>query len=91
MRGQTVVVCVALLALCCVLIPRGGESAGGLLALQQPEGERREGALPGDESQDDPETERGLAVERDTPGSAGKVKRDTEEAAVAGECSFFFG
>lgn len=86
MKSQTVVVSVALLALSCLLlIPRGGESAGGIVSLQQSEGERQAGDLLRDESQDDPESEQGLVVDSHTLGSSSKAKRDTEEAAQAGE------
>lgn len=84
MRSQTVVVSVALLALCCLLIPRGGESAGGIAALQHPEGERRAGDhQPQDESLDDPESERGLAGDPQPVGGSNRDKRDTEEEAAA--------
>lgn len=84
MGGQTLVVSVALLlALCCALIPTGGQSAGGLLALQQPARGRQEGAPLGDYTRDDTEEEQGLTADLDTPG---KVKRDAEEDTVAGEC-----
>lgn len=79
MKSQTVVVSLALLALCCVLlIPRGVESAGGIVSLRQTEGE-----LQG-ESLDDPESEQGLSVDPHPPGSSERHKRDTEEAAQAG-------
>ena len=83
MKSQTVVVSVALLALCCLLIPRGGESAGGIVSLRQTEEERQAGDQLRDESLDDPESEQGLAV--DPLGSSDKHKRDTDEAAQTGE------
>lgn len=85
MKSQTVVVSVALLALCCLLIPRGGESAGGIASLRQAEGERQVGDQPRDESMDDPESEQGLAVDPHLLGSSSKRKRDTQEAAGTGE------
>lgn len=77
MISQTVVVSVALLALCCLLFPRGGESAGGIVSLR-------------DESLDDPENEQELAVDPHPLGSSNKDKRDTEEAAQAGEWKTFY-
>lgn len=88
MRSQTVVVSVALLALCCLLIPRGGESAGGIVSLRQPEGEKQAGDQLQDESLDDPESEQGLAEDPHPLGSSSKAKRGTEEAAGAGEINF---
>lgn len=73
MKSQAVVVSVALLALCFLLIPRGGESAGGIISLRQTEGERQAGDELQDESLDDPESDHGLAVDA-------HPQRDTEEA-----------
>lgn len=83
MKSQTVVVSAALLALCCLMIPRGGESAGGIISLRQAEGEKQAEDQLRDESLDDPESEQGLTV--DPLGSSNKDKRDTEEAARVGE------
>ena len=83
MKSQTVVVSVALLALCCLLIPREGESAGGIVSLRQPEEDKKAGDELRDESLDDPESEQGLTG--DLLRSSNKDKRDTEEAARAGE------
>ncbi len=88
MKSQTVVVSVALLALCCLLSPRGGESAGGI-SLRQTEAERQAGDQLRDESRDDPESEQGLAVDPHPLGSSSEDKRDTEEAARAGEWRTF--
>ncbi|XP_034025763.1 inactive carboxypeptidase-like protein X2 isoform X2 [Thalassophryne amazonica] len=79
MRSPAVVVSVAVLALCCLLIPTRVESAGGILSLQQSEGETQAGGLLPDESLDDPEKEEGLAV-----GSSKKAKREAGEAALPG-------
>ncbi|XP_070689148.1 inactive carboxypeptidase-like protein X2 [Pempheris klunzingeri] len=84
MRSQTVVVSVALLALCCLLIPRGGDSAGGIVSLQQTEGGRQAGDQLGHESLDDPESEQGLAVDPHPVGSSNKDEADAEEATQAG-------
>ncbi|XP_071338522.1 inactive carboxypeptidase-like protein X2 [Trachinotus anak] len=84
MKSQTVVVSVALLALCCLLIPRGGESAGGIVSLRQPEEEKQAGDQLRDESLDDPESEQGLAEDPHPLRSSSKAKRDTEEAAQTG-------
>lgn len=83
MKSQTVVVSVALLALCCLLIPRGGESAGGIVSLRQPEGDKQAGNELRDESLDDPESEQGFTG--NLLRSSNKDKRHTEEAAQAGE------
>lgn len=85
MKGRAVVVSVALLALCVLLIPREGETAGGIVSLQQAEQERQAGDRLPDESQDDPESEQGLTGDPRPMGT--KHKRDTEEAAAAGEWS----
>lgn len=86
MKSQTVVMSVALLALCCLLlIPIGGESAGGIVGLRQSEGERQLGDLLQDESLDDLKSEQGLVVDPHPLESISKAKRDTEEAAQAGE------
>ncbi|XP_070820725.1 inactive carboxypeptidase-like protein X2 isoform X2 [Chaetodon trifascialis] len=84
MKSQAVVVSVALLGLCCLLIPRGGESAGGIASLRQAEGERRAGDQPRDESLDGPESEQGLEVDPRPLDSSNKHKRDTQEAAGTG-------
>ncbi|KAK5871190.1 hypothetical protein PBY51_004083 [Eleginops maclovinus] len=84
MRSQTVVVSVALLALCCLLIPRGGESAGGIVSLRQAEAEKQAGDQLRDEPLDDPDSDQGLAGDLHQLGRSNKEKRDTEEAAQAG-------
>ncbi|XP_037633285.1 inactive carboxypeptidase-like protein X2 isoform X1 [Sebastes umbrosus] len=84
MKSQTVVVSVGLLALCCLLIPRGGESAGGIISLQQTEGDKKAGDQLRDDSQDDPESEQGLAVDPHPLENSTKDKRDTVEAERAG-------
>ncbi|XP_020488594.1 inactive carboxypeptidase-like protein X2 [Labrus bergylta] len=84
MKSQTVVVSVALLALCCLLIPREGESAGGIFTLRVTEGERQAADQLQDESLDDPESEQhGLTVDPHPLGTSKKDKRDTKEAAQA--------
>lgn len=76
MRSQAVAVSVALLGLCCLLIPRGGESAGGIISLS--------GNTLQDQSPDEPETESlGLAV--DLVGRSTKHRRSTEEAVQEGK------
>lgn len=76
MKSQAVVVSVALLALCCLLIPRGGESAGGIVSLSQTGNQLQ------DESLDDPESEQGLA--EDPLGSRTKPQRDAEKVMQPG-------
>ncbi len=85
MKSQVVVASVALLVLCCLLIPRGGESAGGIVSLRQPERERQAGDELRDESLDDPESVQGLALDQHPLKRSNKPKRDTEEAAKEGE------
>lgn len=81
MRSQTVVVSVALLALCCLLIPGPGESAGGIVSLQQNELEEQAGDLLRDEFLEDPESEKEpAAVARSRPGRSAEVRTDTVEA-----------
>lgn len=89
MKSQTVAVSVALLALCCLLIPREGESAGGIVSLQLSEGERQAGDRLQDESLDDPESEQGVAVDPHPLGSSIEAKRDTDSAAEAGKSRSF--
>lgn len=78
MKSQVVTVPVALLALCCLLIPRGGESAGGIVSLRQTEEERQAGDQLRDESLDDTESEGGLVADPLPQESSIKTKRDTE-------------
>lgn len=77
MRNQTVIVSMVLLALWFLLIPGGGESAGGILALFHVGDQQR------DESVNEPEGDQGLV--QDLLRSNTKHKRDAEEAAQAGE------
>ncbi|XP_052335070.1 inactive carboxypeptidase-like protein X2 isoform X1 [Oncorhynchus keta] len=83
MGGHTAVVCLVLLALCCVLLLRGGESAGGIVSIGQAVEERgMDGgmeALHGEESQDEPAKEQELT---ETQRQTGKAKRATEEEAA---------
>lgn len=74
MKTQTVTVSVALLALCCLLIPKGGESAGGIVSLKQAEGEKHARDQLQDESLDDPQ---GLAG--DSLGSSLRSGREVAE------------
>ncbi|XP_041755233.2 adipocyte enhancer-binding protein 1 [Coregonus clupeaformis] len=83
MGGHTAVVCSVLLALCGVLLLRGGESAGGIVSIGQAVEKRwMDGgmeALHGEESQDEPAKEEELT---ETQRQTGKAKRATEEEAV---------
>uniref|UniRef100_A0A8C7QLM9 AE binding protein 1b n=1 Tax=Oncorhynchus mykiss TaxID=8022 RepID=A0A8C7QLM9_ONCMY len=82
MGGHTAVVCLVLLALCCVLLLRGGESAGGIVSIGQAVERGMDGgmeALHGEESQDEPAKEQELT---ETQRQTGKAKRATEEEAV---------
>lgn len=85
MGGHTAVVCLVLLALCCVLLLRGGESAGGIVSIGQAVERGMDGgmeALHGEESQDEPAKEQELT---ETQRQTGKAKRATEEEAVPGK------
>ncbi|XP_047237485.1 inactive carboxypeptidase-like protein X2 isoform X1 [Girardinichthys multiradiatus] len=81
MKSQTVTVSVALLALCCLLIPRGGRSAGGIVSLLQ---EKQTGDQLRDKSLDDPESEQDLAVNPHPLRGSLKAKRETEGTSQAG-------
>ncbi|XP_061586809.1 inactive carboxypeptidase-like protein X2 [Cololabis saira] len=83
MRSPTVTVCLALLALCCLLMPQGGRSAGGIVSLRQSDGEKQ-AADQQDESLDDPKSEQVLTVDPHPLGSSIKARRDTEGAAPSG-------
>lgn len=78
MRSQTVAVSVALLGLCCLIIPRGGESAGGIISLSQA------GNTLQDQSLDEPKTE-SLELALDLVGRSTKHRRSTEEAVQEGK------
>lgn len=77
MKSQAVVVSAALLALCCLLIPRGGESAGGIVSLSQA-GDKLQ-----DHSVDDPKSEGELA--EDPVEQRTRHRRSTEEAVQEGK------
>ncbi|XP_029572340.1 inactive carboxypeptidase-like protein X2 [Salmo trutta] len=79
MGGHTAVVCLVLLALCCVLLPRAGESAGGIVSLGQAVEEIGMEALYRQESQDEPAKEEDLT---ETQSQTSKEKRATEEDAL---------
>ncbi|RVE68463.1 hypothetical protein OJAV_G00092040 [Oryzias javanicus] len=81
MRPPTVTVCLSLLALCCLMIPRGGETAGKITFLQQPEGEKQ---TEEQKSLDDPDGEQALAGDPHPLGSSIKARADSEGAAQAG-------
>ncbi|XP_072244389.1 inactive carboxypeptidase-like protein X2 [Leuresthes tenuis] len=75
MKSHIVTVSVALLALCCLLIPEGGWSAGGIVSLQLSEEEKQTQDQLRDESLDDPESVQ-LKVDPHPLGSSIKAKRD---------------
>ncbi|XP_071013113.1 inactive carboxypeptidase-like protein X2 [Oncorhynchus clarkii lewisi] len=79
MGGHTAVVCLVLLAICCVLLPKAGESAGGIVSLGQAVEERGMEALYGEESQNEPAKEEELT---ETQSQTSKEKRATEEDAL---------
>ncbi|XP_015242875.1 PREDICTED: inactive carboxypeptidase-like protein X2 isoform X1 [Cyprinodon variegatus] len=81
MKSHTVTASVALLALCCLLIPRGGRSAGGIVSLLQ---EKQSEDQLGDKSLDDPESEQELAADPHPLRSSIKAKRETEGTPQAG-------
>ncbi|KAM9743208.1 inactive carboxypeptidase-like protein X2 isoform 2-T2 [Menidia menidia] len=84
MKSHAVSVSVALLALCCLLIPKGGWSAGGIASLQQTEGLKQAEERLQDESLDDPESLQEVKVDPHPLGSHTKAKRDTEVAVQTG-------
>lgn len=75
-------VCLVLLALFCVLLPRAGESAGGIVSLGQAVEEIGMEALYRQESQDEPAKEEDLT---ETQSQTSKEKRATEEDALPGK------
>uniref|UniRef100_A0A8C6P349 AE binding protein 1 n=1 Tax=Nothobranchius furzeri TaxID=105023 RepID=A0A8C6P349_NOTFU len=83
MKSHAVTISVALLALCCLLFPRGGRSAGGIVSLLQFEEEKRLEDEVQDRSLDDPESEQEPGVDLLPRGSIIRAKRD-EGAAQAG-------
>ncbi|XP_037537085.1 inactive carboxypeptidase-like protein X2 [Nematolebias whitei] len=82
MTGRAVTVSVALLALCFLLIPKGGRSAGGIVSLLQIEQETQTEDEVRDESLDEAEREQEFEV--DPLRSSIRVRRDSEGAAHAG-------
>lgn len=86
MKSQTVVVSVALLALGCLLIPRGAESAGGIVSTREAEEELQAGGQLREESLDDPESEQhGLEVGPHPLGRSKRDRRYSERALQAGK------
>lgn len=83
MKGRAVTVSVALLALCFLLIPKGGRSAGGIASLLQIEEETQREDEVRDESLD--EAERDQVFEVDPVRRSIRVWRDSEGAAQAGK------
>ncbi|XP_041854918.1 inactive carboxypeptidase-like protein X2 [Melanotaenia boesemani] len=84
MKRHTVTVCVALIALCCLLIPTGGRSAGGIVSLQQSQREKKPAEIElRDESLDDPESVQELTGDAHPLGSTIKVRRETEGTGQA--------
>ncbi|XP_032433453.1 inactive carboxypeptidase-like protein X2 isoform X1 [Xiphophorus hellerii] len=81
MKSHTVTVSVALLALCCLLIPRGGRSAGGISSLLQ---EKQTQDQLRNESLDHPESEQELAGDTHPLGSSIKAKREAEGTSQEG-------
>lgn len=71
-------VSVALLALCCLMLPRGGESAGGIVSLFQA------GKTLEDQSLDEPKAD-SLELAVDLVERRTKHKRSTEEAVQEGK------
>ena len=84
MKSHIVTVSVALLALCCLLIPEGGWSAGGIVSLQLSEEEKQTQDQLRDESLDDPESVQ-LKVDPHPLGSSIKAKRDIEGVEQTGK------
>lgn len=78
MRSQTVAAFLALLGLCCLIIPRGGESAGGIISLSQAANTLQ------DQSVDEPEAD-SLELAVDLVGRRTKHRRSIEEAVQEGK------
>ena len=85
MKSHMVTASVALLALCCLLIPQGGNSAGGIVSLQRSDGEKQTVDELQGKSLDDPASKQELSVDPHPLGSSIKAWRDTEGAARAGK------
>uniref|UniRef100_A0A096LW69 Adipocyte enhancer-binding protein 1 n=2 Tax=Poecilia formosa TaxID=48698 RepID=A0A096LW69_POEFO len=81
MKSHTVTASVALLVLCCLLIPRGGRSAGGIASLLQ---EKQTQDQLQDKSLDDPESEQELAGDPHPLGRSIKAKREAEGTSQEG-------
>ncbi|XP_017162096.1 inactive carboxypeptidase-like protein X2 isoform X1 [Poecilia reticulata] len=81
MKSHTVTASVALLVLCCLLIPRGGRSAGGIASLLQ---EKQTQDQLQDESPDDRESEQELAGDPHPLGRSIKAKREAQGTSQEG-------
>lgn len=79
MTGRAVTVSVALLALCFLLIPKGGRSAGGIVSLLQVEEETQTEDEVRDESLDEAERDQEFGV--DPLRGSIRVRRDSQGAA----------
>ncbi|KAM4576631.1 inactive carboxypeptidase-like protein X2 [Odontesthes bonariensis] len=84
MKSHTVTMSMALLALCCLLIPKGGWSAGGIVSLQLSEEEKQTQDQLRNESLDDPESVQELKVDPYPLGRSIKAKRDIEGVVQTG-------
>ncbi|XP_013862668.1 inactive carboxypeptidase-like protein X2 [Austrofundulus limnaeus] len=82
MKSHAVTVSVALLALCCLLIPKGGRSAGGIVSLLQPQEEAQTEDEVRDGSLDEPESQQELA--EDLLKGSIRLRRDSDGAAQTG-------
>ncbi|XP_023814360.1 inactive carboxypeptidase-like protein X2 [Oryzias latipes] len=81
MKPPAVTVGLSLLAICCLMVPQRGETAGRLMSLQQSEGE----TLTEDhKSLDDPDRVQALAGDPHPLESSIKAGTDSEGAAQAG-------
>lgn len=82
MKPPAVTVGLSLLAICCLMVPQRGETAGRLMSLQQSEGE----TLTEDhKSLDDPDRVQALAGDPHPLESSIKAGTDSEGAAQAGK------
>lgn len=83
MKSRAVTVSVALLVLCCLLIPKGGRSAEGIVSLLHPQKEAQTEDELRDGSLDEPEGQQELA--EDLLKGSIRLRRDSEGAAQTGK------
>ena len=85
--GEAALVSWALLAVCCVLLPRGGHSAGGVISMA-PEMGRGQGGMEGLQTlevQEDPGRDEAALEEVDPQGRTRRTREVAEEKTLAGK------